>query len=154
MTPRQTATAHAIVAGVWLLAVSTLTVIRYAPPYLNADTILNGVMSLQNVTLYFWGQNRLLNLLPFAAMWVGDAGLNLGLQIGIASASLFGLLLVLAMFARRAVGADRSLVLPVFVALSSLYLLVVRPEGIHQSAIGHHEHSLAALLAAARHSRG
>jgi len=149
MTPRQTATTQAIVIAGWLLAVSTLTIIRFAPPNLNADVILNGVMSLQNVTLYYWGQNRLLNLLPFTAMWVEDAGLNLGLQIGIASASFFGLLLFLAMFARRAVGGDRSLVLPVFVALSSLYLVVVRPEGIHQSALGHHEHSLAALMAAA-----
>ncbi len=60
-------------AGLWadgllILVLSLLTVNAFAPRFLNADVILNSVMSLQNVTLFVWGQNRLLNVVPLFSL--------------------------------------------------------------------------------------
>lgn len=44
---------------VLLVLFSCLTVNKYSPEFLHADVIINSVMSLQNITLFYWGQNRL-----------------------------------------------------------------------------------------------
>lgn len=46
----------------------------------SADDILPAVISRQRITLYFWGQNRLGNLLPLLAAPVHDLYANLALQ--------------------------------------------------------------------------
>ena len=47
----------------------------------NADSILPALISTQNVTWYFWGQNRFGNLLPALTSWIWDVDLNLKAQI-------------------------------------------------------------------------
>ena len=47
----------------------------------NADSILPALISTQNVTWYYWGQNRFGNLLPALTSWIGDVDLNLKAQI-------------------------------------------------------------------------
>lgn len=47
----------------------------------NADLILPALISTQNVTWYYWGQNRFGNLLPALTSWIGDVDLNLKAQI-------------------------------------------------------------------------
>jgi hypothetical protein len=127
MRPRQLASLANALAASWLLVVSALPVIAYAPDFIGADTVLGSIMSLQNVTLYFWGQNRLLNVLPFAVSWITDPQSNLLALLYLASLASFSLLLLLALFARRAVAGRSDLVLPVFAALSATYLLVASP---------------------------
>src|SRR4029079_2775641 len=45
------------------------------------DTILPTLISRQNLTLYFWGQNLCGNLCPFFAQWITDLQANLTFQI-------------------------------------------------------------------------
>lgn len=149
MRPRHTRLLANALAASWLLLVSALPVIAYAPDFINADTVLGSIMSLQNVTLYFWGQNRLLNILPFAVSWITDPQSNLLALLYLASLATFSLLLLLALFARRAVAGRSDLVLPVFAALSATYLLVASPHGIYLMSIAHPEYALALLLAGA-----
>ena len=47
----------------------------------NADSILPALISTQNVTWYYWGQNRLGNLLPALTSGISDVDLNLKAQI-------------------------------------------------------------------------
>lgn len=149
MRPRQLASLANALAASWLLVVSALPVIAYAPDFIGADTVLGSIMSLQNVTLYFWGQNRLLNVLPFAVSWITAPQSNLLALLYLASLASFSLLLLLALFARRAVAGRSDLVLPVFAALSATYLLVASPGGIYLMSIAHSEYALALLLAGA-----
>lgn len=60
-----------------ILFLSLLTVNRYGPSELNADIILNTLISLQNVTLFYWGQDRLLNVLPFMLAPIRLPALNI-----------------------------------------------------------------------------
>lgn len=49
----------------------------------DADGVLAALISTQKLTWYFWGQDRLLNLLPALAWPVHDPEANLRLQIGL-----------------------------------------------------------------------
>jgi hypothetical protein len=81
-----------LVAVIVSSVLSILTVNRFAPQFLNADTILHAIMSLQNVTLFYWGQNRFLNLFPWLLSWISDAPANLCAQLFLFSFSFFALL--------------------------------------------------------------
>jgi hypothetical protein len=48
---------------------------------IDADTLLASVISVQRVSWYFWGQNRLGNLLPLLASPVSDVYANLYVQL-------------------------------------------------------------------------
>ena len=43
----------------------------------NGDTLLLSIISTQEVTPYYWGQDRWLNLIPFVFSFVQDTELNL-----------------------------------------------------------------------------
>lgn len=58
-------------------ALSVSAVNRFAPDRVIGDVILYSVMSLQNVTLFFWEQNRLLNVGPALTSMIREPGLNL-----------------------------------------------------------------------------
>ena len=70
-----------LTALVWLVSMSVLTVLKHAPAALNADILLNSIMSLQKVTLFYWGQNRLLSILPFIVAPATDPAVNLALVL-------------------------------------------------------------------------
>ena len=91
---------YSLVALVWLGLITHVTVSGLAPAFLNADVILNSVMSLQNITPFYWGQNRLLNVVPLLAWPLRDPALNL-LAILYLNTGLY--YLVLWIFARGAV---------------------------------------------------
>ena len=60
----------------------------------DADSILPALISLQKLTLFYWGQNRYGNLLPFLASWIHSINLNFQAQaylraLGTASIPLF-----------------------------------------------------------------
>ncbi len=136
----------------WLIVIAGLTVIRYAPAYLNADVILNSVMSLQRITLFYWGQNRLLSVLPMLVYPFRDPAWNLGAVLLITSLSFYGLLYVISWWVVHISNdsiVDRpGLILKVFIAVSIYTLIVFKPISIFEMAIGHIEYSGALLLLA------
>lgn len=136
----------------WLIVIAGLTVMRYAPAYLNADVILNSVMSLQRITLFYWGQNRLLSVLPMLVYPFRDPAWNLGAVLLITSLSFYGLLYVISWWVVHISNdsiVDRpGLTLKVFIAVSIYTLVVLKPISIFEVAIGHIEYSGALLLLA------
>ncbi len=141
---------YSLVAMVWLGLITHVTVSGLAPAFLNADVILNSVMSLQNITPFYWGQNRLLNVVPLLAWPIRDPALNL-LAILYLNTGLY--YLVLWTFARGAVAltavhaqSREWLTTAVFVSLSSAALLILTPQATFELALWHHEYTLPLVL--------
>lgn len=139
---------YVFVVGSWLLLISTLTVNKVAPEFLNADVLINSIMSLQNLTLYYWGQNRLLNILPLAVALIRDPATNLATVLVISSLSFYFLLFVISRFAALAINASNidALSLKIFVLISTAFVCIFKPYSISEIAISHIEYSFAALL--------
>jgi hypothetical protein len=79
-----------------LLLFSLLATNRFAPSAVNADRVLVSIMSLQRVTLFYWGQDRFANFIPFALSLITKPHLNLFLQFLFFSLAFFSLLFVCA----------------------------------------------------------
>ena len=62
------------------------------PVNFDADTILQSLMSTQKVTLFYWGQDRYANFLPFIYSWIKSPTLNLILIIFTSGLTYFLLL--------------------------------------------------------------
>lgn len=70
----------------WLVAIAVLAGVlypasRYMAGLQDADGILTSLISTQKLTWYFWGQDRLLNLLPALAYPIRDPEANLHFQV-------------------------------------------------------------------------
>lgn len=132
----------------WLLLVSVLTVLEFAPDGLNADILINSVMSLQNLTLYYWGQNRLLNVLPLIVSLVKVPALNLAAVLVLTSMSFYGVLYILCRVSALLVGAtnESGLAFKVFLISSSAFVFIFSSAAITDITIGHIEYSFPALL--------
>ena len=139
-----------VLTWVWLISVTLMTVARVAPDGVNADILMNSVMSQQNITLYYWGQNRLLNVLPLAATWLSKPSWNLFGVLVLATLSFYGLLYVLSRCACLLVGASDqpALRLSLFVLISVVAPLVFTTSAMSHMTIGHIEYSFPALLLA------
>ena len=104
-----------------------LAVNRYLPSALNADTILFSIMSLQNVTPFYWGQNRLANIVPFLLSPVQSPLLNLGLQILVIAMAYYAFLIVLTLVVTKHVlgvtdARDRWLGVGIVIATCTLLI--------------------------------
>jgi hypothetical protein len=132
--------------SVWVLLLIVATAYRGAANWMDADVVLNSVMSLQRVTVFYWGQNRILNVLP-AAIWVlRDAAWNLGAVLLLSSAFFYGSLV---MVGRMIAGALDLRPWPRFAliaAITSVAPVVVEGVSLNSLAIGHIEYSLPLLL--------
>ncbi len=133
--------------ALWWIAITLLTVFRHAPEQLNSDVLLSSMMSLQNVTLFYWGQNRLLNILPFAAWPFRDPTANLWAILILPAFAFYGGLLAAchAMVARLAFPWSTA---RLFVLMSSVFLLVFTSYGIFRMAIWHVEYGVPVLMIA------
>ena len=60
----------------WAVLYTLLLYNKTAPIYLHADVLMNTIMSQEKVSLFYWGQNRLLNVLPFLVTSIHDVRLN------------------------------------------------------------------------------
>lgn len=131
-----------------LIIFSAITTIKVAPIYLDADIIMNSIMSIQNLTLYYWGQNRLLNILPLTTYLIREPSLNLSVTLVLASMSLYGLLYfisrssVVILYKRNI----EALSLLTFLVIASSFTLAFNTSSISSMTIGHIEYSLSALL--------
>lgn len=139
---------HHIISLIWVFIISALTVNKYAPEFLNADVILNSVMSLQKVTLYYWGQNRLLNVLPFIFTGISDPSVNLFMVLFFTSTCFYLLLYYFSRIAVKVLGIVKSdeESLKVFILISAFYVFIFNPFAIFEISLAHIEYSLPALL--------
>lgn len=131
-----------------VFGIVALTVNRYAQTGVNADFAINSVMSLQNITLFYWGQNRLANALPLMAGFIRNPAANFYATLYLSSAVHFTLVFLAAHLSVRLVaGRDRDPFadLYVFLLICLAQLIVQR----HQEFIfiaGHIEYPLSAAL--------
>ena len=134
----------------WLFLISYLTVNKYAPLALNADVLLNSLMSLRNITLFYWGQNRLLNAVPFLVSPIRDPSLNLSAVLFITSLSTFLLLFLISRFAARMIedgtSVNNILATQIFIVLSGFFILGLDAAEISEITIEHIEWTLPFLL--------
>src|SRR5690349_4454837 len=115
----------------WFLAVllAALAVNRFAPAALHADTLLFPIMSMQHVTPFLWGQDRLLNVVPFLFAPVGAAHANLAAHLFAFALSFFLLLCIAAHVVVKMHGdatASLNVLLAFAIALVST-LVIFRP---------------------------
>jgi hypothetical protein len=139
---------YLIFSFIWLILVSALTVIKYSPRELNADTILNSVMSLQNITLYYWGQNRLLNVLPLVVVFLKNPEANLYGILMFSSISFFSLLFYMSRISARFLGVENleKNGFKIFTLISVLFILSFNSFAIYEITMGQIAYSLPALL--------
>lgn len=119
-----------IVLATLLCVLSLMAVNRFAPEYLNADTLLFSVMSIQNVTPFIWGQDRLANFIPYLLSPISTPHLNLFAHLWLFSLSFFLLLLGCARRIVRLVepaGESDGDLLMVFVIAVVVSLLTLSP---------------------------
>ena len=148
--PSITLTILKYIEWLWLFLISYLTVNKYAPIALNADVLLNSLMSLRNITLFYWGQNRLLNVLPFLVSPIRNPSLNLSAILFITSLSTFLLLFLISRFTVRTIDNEveknNTLATQIFIALSGLFILGLNGGGVSEITINHIEWTLPFLL--------
>lgn len=148
MTENLIKSKYHIISLMWVFIISALTVNKYAPEFLNADVIINSVMSLQKVTLYYWGQNRLLNVLPFIFTGIAEPSVNLFMVLFFTSTCFYLLLYYFSRIAVKVLGIVKSdeESLKVFILISAFYVFIFKPFAIFEISLAHIEYSLPALL--------
>ncbi|MGE0734202.1 MAG: hypothetical protein AB7G15_03090 [Alphaproteobacteria bacterium] len=132
-----------------VVLLSCLTVNRIAPAFLNADAIMISIMSLQKLTLFYWEQNRLANLLPLLAFPLRDPALNLYACMLIPCFALYGLFWFCAdRVAPKAVQNGERVAIRrlIFLGLACSFFLIVKPIVVYDVAILHVEYALPFLL--------
>ena len=135
-----------LISLIWIIAISLITVFGYAPEHLNADILMNSVMSVQHLTLFYWGQNRLLNVLPFLVSFIPDPATNLYSVLIVSSIVYNASIFAVSKSIVRVFGGPASDAALHFVLLSSFSVLVFKRDFLAEMAIGHIEYSLAFLL--------
>ncbi len=131
-----------------IVILSLLTINFLAPVFLNADVLLNSIMSLQNVTLFYWGQNRLLNVIPFVLSPISDPTLNLMALLLLSTFVFYALLYVLSILLSKILYGNKKIVPPftIFLTFVLVSLFVLKKETFFSFAVGHIEYTLSYLL--------
>jgi len=132
--------------GIWVLLLIVATAYHSAAAWMDADVLMNSVMSLQKVTVFYWGQNRILNVLPTAAWMFRNPAWNLGAVLVLSAAAFYGSLVMLARLIARAMELERWARYALIVALTSVAPVVLVGSGLNSLAIGHIEYALPLLL--------
>src|ERR1700712_5287483 len=90
------------------VVLSLLTVLRYSAGYINADTILSSIQSVQPVDLFFWGQNRFASAIPLLASPFADPDINLFVVLFLNALCFHGLLLLVSYMGTPVLAGHRS----------------------------------------------
>jgi hypothetical protein len=67
---------HGLAAFVACAVLSLLAVNKFVPEGINADTLIQSIMSLQKLTIFYWGQNRFASVVPFLLSWIASPHLS------------------------------------------------------------------------------
>lgn len=122
-----------------------------SPEFMHADVVMNSIMSLENITLFYWGQNRLLNILPLLAAPFRDPETNLfvvsWLTCFCSFMAIFRITQLLAKLLPAPVHAQSILVAATLVSVTSMSLF--KAEFLFSFLVAHIEYPLAILLASA-----
>lgn len=134
--------------GMLVIVLSAMTVNKFSPEFLNADVIINSVMSLQNITLFYWGQNRLINFMPLLASLFKTPSVNLYFVLGAASIVHYTLLLY---FAKRVISVyglkqKDYMDTKIFLIISFIFVVIAKKQTIFSIAIWHIEYSIPLLM--------
>jgi hypothetical protein len=134
--------------AVALIAMSVMTVFRYTALNLQADGIQQSNMSVQNVDLFFWGQNRFASVVPLLASPIADPVVNLFVCLLINALCFHGLLLVVSWMGVRLLGNERRwpAVLITFLIFVATAHAVVGPWNLHIMALETQPYSMSWLL--------
>lgn len=116
-----------------VLALSVVTVLRYTVDYLQADGVQQSTMSVQDVDLFFWGQNRFAAFVSALASPISNPEANLFACLLINAVSFHVFLLILARMGTRVVSGSRRPVatLIAFLALAASAHLLIAPAALH-----------------------
>ena len=135
--------------AVLLALMSVVTIFRYTADNLQADGVLQSVMSVQNVDLFFWGQNRFAAVVSFLASPFADPGVNLFVCLLINALCFHGLLLIVAWMGVHLVSGSRGWLatLILFLVLVAVAHVVIVPAKIHIMALESQPYSMSWLLA-------
>ncbi len=134
----------------WLLcfALSPLLVNRYAPEFMDADTVMQALMSTQRVTLFFWGQDRYANVLPLLLSPIADPMWSLRLHLLVNAAAFFLFLEavshVLSLAWTKPPTLQRRLLL--FSLPFGLALCLLRPFALYQFCVSAQPYALSMTL--------
>jgi len=121
-------------------------VFHSAPKVLNADVLLNSIMSSHNLTLFYWGQDRLLNVLPFLLSGIKNSHINLYFALLLPAVSHFTLLFCISNLALTLSSEkDNKCSTILFIVLAFIFLFSFNKASIFHIAIGHIEYSASYL---------
>lgn len=136
------------------VAIGWMVVNKTAPANANADMILYSIMSLQNVTLFYWGQGRLLNVTAFLFQAVRDPSTNLVLILTAHAASFFGMMLLAAYFVGRLVPADNAWGASVSIgaAAAATFAVLLSEVTVHSVIVGQGQYPLSYLAVLIAHA--
>ncbi|MFZ2164511.1 MAG: hypothetical protein WAV45_03525 [Propionibacteriaceae bacterium] len=140
-------TASGFTAGVF--GASFLTVWRYTADYLQADGVMQALMSVQHVDLFFWGQDRFFSFVPLLMSFIADPDLNLAACL-VTNAVGFHLLLLTLSYLGAGVVTGSRRPLPVATLFATAILvanLVIRPDYLHVMALETQPYSWSYCLA-------
>ena len=135
---------HAITV-ILLIIFSLLAINQFAPEYLNADTILFPVMSLQHVTMFIWGQDRLANFIPYLLSIISSSELNLFTHLFLFALSFFLLLLLCAEIIRM-MSSDNKNGIVAFVILTTVSFIILSPAASYSFILEGQPYALSYLL--------
>lgn len=132
-----------------VLAISVVTVFRYTAPYLQADGVGQAMMSVQDVDLFFWGQNRFASVVAFLASPVADPMLNLFLCLLINAVAYHALLVVVSWMGVHLVAGRRNwqCTLLLFLVLTAVTHTIVTDEKLYSLTLESQPFALSWTLA-------
>ncbi|GIG29930.1 hypothetical protein [Cellulomonas marina] len=138
-----------LAAGVVLVGVSVWTVLRRTQHFLQADGVQQSVMSVQDVDLFFWGQNRFFAFTSVLAQPFADPDVNLFVCLLVNALAFHVLLLLLAWMGVRAVtgSRDRWATAVLFGGLLAGAHLLIAPVRLHILALESQPYSLSWSMA-------
>lgn len=135
--------------AVALLLPAALIVLRHTYASLQADGVWQSVMSVQDVDVFYWSQDRFAAVLPLLASPIADPGVNLFALLLINALAFQGALLLLAHMGVGALTArpGRLATLTTYLVLTATAQLVLTSFSLYVVAIEASPHSTAWLLA-------
>ena len=131
-----------------LVALAVVTIYRYTAPYLQADGVQQSIMSIQNVDLFYWGQNRFAAVVSFLASPFSDPAVNLFVCLLINSLCFYGTFLVIAVMGVRALTGEFrwTAVYVLWLVAAATANVIVTPSKLHIISLESQPYSMSWLL--------